>query len=66
MLDEGADLFARLAAGRPTVELMLRKADSDRWGKSNQARPIRVGEPIARPEFAVDRQIAADRREVSG
>jgi integrase len=38
--DEGAELFARLAAGRPGDALMLRKADGDRWGKSNQARPM--------------------------
>jgi integrase len=38
--DEGVELFGRLAAGRPGVELMLRKADGDRWGKSNQARPM--------------------------
>jgi integrase len=38
--DEGAELFSRLAAGRPGVELMLPKADRDRWGKSNQARPM--------------------------
>jgi integrase len=38
--DEGIALFARLTAGRPGVELMLRKADGDRWGKSNQDRPI--------------------------
>jgi integrase len=34
--DEGIALFRRLAAGRPGVELMLRKADGERWGKSNQ------------------------------
>ncbi len=38
--DEGAELFTRLATGRPGVELLLRKADGDRWGKSNQARPM--------------------------
>ncbi|HZL30420.1 MAG TPA: site-specific integrase [Pseudolabrys sp.] len=38
--DEGAELFARLAAGRAGVELMLRKPDGDRWGKSNQSRPM--------------------------
>ncbi len=38
--DEGIDLFKRLSAGRPGVELMLRKADGDRWGKSNQTRPM--------------------------
>jgi integrase len=38
--DEGVELFTRLGAGRPGVELMLRKADGDRWGKSNQARPM--------------------------
>lgn len=38
--DEGVELFVRLAVGRPGVELMLRKADGDRWGKSNQTRPM--------------------------
>jgi integrase len=38
--DEGVELFARLAAGRPGLELMLRKPDRDRWGKSNQGRPM--------------------------
>lgn len=39
--DEGIALFARLAAGRPVVELMLRKPNNgDRWGKSNQTRPM--------------------------
>jgi integrase len=37
---EGVEFFARLTAGRPGVELTLRKADGDRWGKSNQARPM--------------------------
>lgn len=39
--DEGIELFSRLAAGRPGAELMLRKSDGDRWGKSNQDRPMR-------------------------
>jgi integrase len=38
--DEGIALFTRLASGRPGVELMLRKANCDRWGKSNQFRPM--------------------------
>jgi integrase len=38
--DEGRELFTRLAAGRAGVELMLRKHDGDRWGKSNQTRPM--------------------------
>jgi integrase len=38
--DEGVEFFARLTAGRPGVELMLRKADGNRWGKSNQTRPM--------------------------
>lgn len=37
--DEGIEMFSRLTAGRPGVELLLRKADGDRWGKSNQTRP---------------------------
>ena len=39
--DEGIELFRRLTAGRPGVELILRKATGDRWGKSNQDRPMR-------------------------
>jgi integrase len=38
--DEGATLFARLAAGRPGDALMLRKSDGLRWGKSAQFRPM--------------------------
>jgi integrase len=38
--DEGIELFRRLAAGRPGIELILRKPDGDRWGKSNQTRPM--------------------------
>jgi integrase len=38
--DEGIELFAELSAGRRGVELLLRKADGDRWGKSNQTRPM--------------------------
>jgi integrase len=38
--DEGIKFFSRLTAGRPGVELMLRKTDGDRWGKSNQTRPM--------------------------
>jgi len=38
--DEGVELFTRLSADRRGVELMLRKADGDRWGKSNQTRPM--------------------------
>jgi integrase len=37
---EGVEFFARLTVGRPGVELMLRKGDGDRWGKSNQTRPM--------------------------
>ncbi|HEY1260557.1 MAG TPA: site-specific integrase [Stellaceae bacterium] len=40
LAEEGIALFARLAAGRPGVELMLRKPDGDRWGKSSQTRPM--------------------------
>ena len=39
--DEGILLFRRLAAGRRGSEPMLRKPDGDRWGKSNQDRPMR-------------------------
>ena len=38
--DEGIALFSRLTAGRSGIELMLRKKDGGRWGKSNQARPM--------------------------
>ena len=38
--DEGVELFTRLSDGRRGVELMLRKVDGDRWGKSNQTRPM--------------------------
>jgi len=38
--DEGVELFTGLSADRRGVELMLRKADGDRWGKSNQTRPM--------------------------
>lgn len=38
--DEGIELFTRLGAGRRGVELILRKTDGDRWGKSNQTRPM--------------------------
>jgi integrase len=38
--DEGIELFTDLSAGRRGVELMLRKGDGDRWGKSNQTRPM--------------------------
>jgi integrase len=39
--DEGIQLFRSLAAGRRGNEPMLRKPDGDRWGKSNQDRPMR-------------------------
>jgi integrase len=38
--DEGTALFARLTAGRPGVELMLRKPGGDKWGAANQGRPM--------------------------
>jgi integrase len=38
--DEGTAFFMELTAGRPGVELLLRKADGDRWAKSNQTRPM--------------------------
>jgi len=38
--DEGIELFLRLTAGRLGTVLILRKSDGDRWGKSNQARPM--------------------------
>jgi integrase len=38
--DEGIAFFEQITAGRPSVELMLRKTNGDRWGKSNQTRPM--------------------------
>jgi integrase len=38
--DEGAALFARLAAGCPGDAPMLRRPDSECWGKSSQHRPM--------------------------
>jgi integrase len=38
--DEGVAFFDSITAGRRGVELLLRKADGDRWGKSNQTRPM--------------------------
>jgi integrase len=38
--DEGIEFFEQITAGRSGVELMLRKANGDRWGKSNQTRPM--------------------------
>ena len=37
LTDEGAGFFAELCAGRGAGELMLRRADGEPWGKSNQA-----------------------------
>ena len=39
--DEGIEFFRRLTASRTGIELLLRKANADRWGKSNQDRPMR-------------------------
>ena len=38
--DEGNEFFGKLADGRAGVELLLRKADGNPWGKSNQTRPM--------------------------
>jgi integrase len=38
--DEGSALFGDLIGDRRGIELLLRKADGDRWGKSNQTRPM--------------------------
>lgn len=38
--DEGIELFRHLTAGQVGPVLILRKADGDRWGKSNQTRPM--------------------------
>jgi integrase len=40
LTDEGAAFFARLCAGRAGSEIMLRKADGEAWGTSNQAYQI--------------------------
>jgi integrase len=40
LTDEGAAFFARLCAGRAGKEIMLRKADGEAWGTSNQAYPM--------------------------
>jgi integrase len=41
LADEGIELFRRLTAGRPGVELLLRKPNGNRWGKSHQDEPMR-------------------------
>jgi integrase len=38
--DEGIAFFGGLTAGRRGIELLLRKANGGRWGKSNQTRPM--------------------------
>jgi integrase len=38
--DEGIELFSQLSDRRPGVEILLRRADGNRWGKSNQTRPM--------------------------
>ena len=38
--EEGVEFFHQLTMGRTSVELLLRKADGNRWGKSNQTRPM--------------------------
>ena len=38
--DEGISFFVGLTAGRRGVELLLRRTNGDRWGKSNQTRPM--------------------------
>jgi integrase len=38
--EEGVEFFRQLTTGRAGIELLLRKADGDRWGKSNQTRPM--------------------------
>jgi integrase len=52
--DEGIALFKRLAAGRADRELLLRKPDGDRWGKSNQARPLILASARAKIEPAIN------------
>ena len=39
-MTRGSLFFGGLTAGRLGVELLLRKANGDRWGKSNQTRPM--------------------------
>jgi integrase len=38
--DEGIELFSQLSEGRSGGDLLLRRADGNRWGKSSQARPM--------------------------
>jgi integrase len=38
--DEGITFCGTITAARAGIELMLRKPDGDRWGKSNQTRPM--------------------------
>jgi integrase len=38
--EEGAALFASVAAGKPAESLLLTKADGTAWSKSHQARPM--------------------------
>jgi integrase len=52
--DEGVELFRQLTAGRLGVELMLRKPDGDRWGKSTQTRPMAAACEHAKIEPAAD------------
>lgn len=38
--EEGIELFRELTTARAAIELLLRKADGNPWGKSNQTRPM--------------------------
>jgi integrase len=38
---EGVDYFTELTAGREGSELILRRADGGRWGRSQQSRPLK-------------------------
>ena len=38
--EEGGEFFHKMTLGRAGIELLLHKADGDRWGKSNQTRPM--------------------------
>ncbi len=40
LTEEGAAFFAELCAGRPGADVLLRRANGERWGPSNQIAPM--------------------------
>jgi integrase len=42
LTDEGQRFFASLTAGRGGADLMFKRTDGEHWGKSHQARPLRL------------------------